>query len=47
VRGLAAAGLIERHLDVESHALQQPHDRHPDAGIELIDEARVKQLNRT
>ena len=47
VCGLAAASLVEGHLDVEPQSLEQPHDRHPHAGIDLIDEARVKQLNWT
>jgi hypothetical protein len=47
VRGLTAAGLVEGHPNVEPQSLEQPNDGHPDVGIELVDEARVKQLNRT
>ena len=45
VGGLAAAGLIGGNVDSDAGALEHVHDCHADVRIDLVDEARVEQLD--
>ena len=45
VRGLAAAGLRERDLDLEPEPLEDADGRHPDRGVDFVDQAGVEKLD--
>ncbi len=42
---LAAAGLIERHADLDTEVFEYAHRREGHFGIEIVDQTRVEQLH--
>jgi len=45
ISGLAAARLVERHVDLVAKVLEYAHDGKAGVGSELVDETGMKELN--